>query len=225
MNATIVFSELQQEPHSGLQFRIGRGAEAPLARVLLLHGVGGNEDNLASLARHLPASVEVLLLRAPLPLGAQGFAWFQVSFTANGPVIRAEQAEDSRLRLLRLLDALPPLPTVIAGFSQGGILSASVGLSAPEKVAGFGLLSGRILPELESHIAPVEALRSLSAFVGHGRRDDKLPAKWAELAEAWLQRLGVSHQTRFYEMGHEIIGEEVADFIQWLRPTLNLGLD
>ena len=117
MNATIVFSELQQEPHSGLQFRIGRGAEAPLARVLLLHGVGGNEDNLASLARHLPAGVEVLLLRAPCH-SARKASHGSVSFTANGPVIRAEQAEDSRLRLLRLLDALPPLPTAIAGFSQ-----------------------------------------------------------------------------------------------------------
>lgn len=222
MNTNASFATLQQEPESGLQFRRIPADGEPRARLLLLHGVGGNESNLAALAPHLPKGLEVLLLRAPLQIAPQGYAWFQVNFTANGPVINADQADASRQQLLRFIQALPALPTVIGGFSQGGILSASVGLSAPQLVAGFALLSGRILPELEAHIAAPEALRSLSAFIAHGHHDDKLPPSWAERADAWLQRLQVRHSTHLYDMGHEIVAEEVADLADWLRATLHL---
>ena len=216
------FSSLQAEPHSGLLFRKCSESGEPRARLLLLHGVGGNESNLASLASYLPSNLEVLLLQAPLQIAPQGFAWFQVNFTSEGPRIDPEQADASRRLLLAFLDALPPLPTIIAGFSQGGILSASVGLSAPQKVKGFGLLSGRILPELESNIAPAHALASLSAFVAHGRYDNKLPPYWADRADALLARLGVSYEMHFYDMGHEIIDEEITDFAHWLSKTLGL---
>lgn len=222
MNHENTFSALQQEPQSGLRYRRHDGVVAPRARLLLLHGVGGNESNLAGLASYLPADLEVLLLQGPLQLAAQGFAWFQVNFTSNGPSINAGQAESSRERLLQFIRTLPELPTVIAGFSQGGIMSASVGLSAPGLVAGFGLLSGRILPELEPKIAPAEELRSLTAFVAHGRHDDKLPLFWAERATALLQRLEVPHRTRIYEMAHELSAEEVRDFVEWLQQAVKL---
>ncbi|WP_059410369.1 alpha/beta hydrolase [Cupriavidus basilensis] len=223
MNDANGIASLELEPHSGLHYRRACQPRAPRARLVLLHGVGGNETNFAGLESDWPDGLEVLLLRAPLRMGPSGFAWFPVSFTAGGPVIDAAQAEASRARVLRFLDALPPLPTVVAGFSQGGIVSASVGLSAPHKVSGFGLLSGRILPEIEPHIAPPEALRTLGAFVAHGRHDDKLPAFWAQRADALLARLGVRRETRLYDMGHELVRAEIADFAQWLRQTLDLG--
>ncbi|WP_020679986.1 alpha/beta hydrolase [Marinobacterium rhizophilum] len=223
MSSPANFSTLLQEPQTGLHFRKHNSTVEPRARLLLLHGVGGNETNLASFADYLPADLEVLLLQAPLQTGPEGYAWFQVSFTAQGPSINEAQAEASRELLLRFIGAQPPLPTVIAGFSQGGIMSASVGLSAPALVAGFGLLSGRILPELEPRIAPREALQPLSAFIAHGRHDDKLPLFWAERASECLQRLEVSHQTHVYEMNHEIIKDELVDFVDWLKPTLALN--
>lgn len=223
MNAPLAISDLQQEPESGLQYRRVLSADAPRARLLLLHGVGGNESNLAGLSSFIPHDVEVLLVRSRLQIAAEGFAWFQVNFTNEGPVINEEQAETSRQKLVELVAALPPLPTVIAGFSQGGILSASVGLSAPHCVQGFGLLSGRILPQLAPHIASAQALSSLSAFVAHGHSDNKLPVSWAQKADAWLTQLNVQHETHLYDMGHEISAEEVGDFVQWLKPVLNIA--
>ncbi len=222
MNAPLVISDLQHEPQSNLHYRRVLSATPIRARLVLLHGVGGNESNLAGFSSFIPDGVEVLLVRSRLQVGVDGFAWFQVSFTAAGPVINEDQAEVSRQTLVQFVQALPPLPTVIAGFSQGGILSASVGLSAPQSVAGFGLLSGRILPELAPYIADAEALRSLSAFVAHGKADNKLPVSWAQKADAWLNQLNVKHETHLYDMGHEITAEEVEDFVQWLKPRLGI---
>ncbi|HEX8593910.1 MAG TPA: phospholipase [Pseudomonas sp.] len=219
----ITFSEPARESESGIFFRKACNTATPKARLLLLHGVGSNEANLASLAASLPEDIEILLLRGPLQVGPQGFAWYQVNFTSNGPSFNQKQAESSRQLLIQFIQALPPLPTVIAGFSQGGIMSSSVGVTQPELVAGFALLSGRMLREMEPLIATQDQLKSVSAFIAHGRHDNVLPIDWAQEADAWLSRIGVKHQTHFYDMAHEIIPEELADFSQWLDQTLSLS--
>lgn len=225
MNASLdySYSALREEPHTGLLYRLRQSGQAAQARLLLLHGVGGNETNLLELAERVDPRVEVLLLQGPLSFGPGRHAWFAVNFSGVGPRIDAEQAERSRRLLVDFIAAQAPvLPTVIAGFSQGGIMSASVGLSAPEGVAGFGILSGRILPELAPHIASPEALRAVQAFIAHGRFDDTLPLSWAEKARHWLGELQVRHSSKVYDAGHEVLAEEIDDFNQWLAEPLSL---
>lgn len=224
------FGLLRQDTGSGLHYRLRKGAAGPAGiRLLLLHGVGGNETDLTPLAENLDPRIEVLLVRAPLALGPGRFAWFPVRFGAQGPEIDAGRAELSRQALLALVrarhecDGLSPVPTVVAGFSQGGILSASAGLTAPADVAGFAILCGRILPELEPHLAPRAALASSRALIVHGRSDDKLPVAWAERADHWLDTLGVPHRTLLYPAGHGLNAAMAEDFKNWLIEPLSLS--
>lgn len=101
-------------------------------------------------------------------------------------------------------------------------MSASLGITEPELVAGFAILSGRVLREIAPRIASAERLKSVKAFIAHGHQDAVLPVDWASEADAWLDRIGVQHETHFYNMAHEIIGEELADFSKWLSHTLSL---
>lgn len=196
--------------------------EAPKALVVLLHGVGGSETNLVNLAAGVDSDTLVVMPRGPITLGSGQYGWFRVNFTAAGPVIVAAEAEQSRQTLLRFVAQLQsvhdiaPQKTVIAGFSQGGILSASVALSAPDLVAGFGVLSGRILPELEPYIADRAQLKDLRAFIGHGEYDSKLPVMWAQRSDQLLNDLGVDHLTRLYPIDHGISANMQADFLSWL---------
>ncbi|SCK12315.1 alpha/beta hydrolase [Vogesella sp. LIG4] len=213
-----------EDAASGLIYRALPRASRQPAKVLLLllHGVGGNELNLAGLQPLLDERVQLVLLRAPLTFGPQQYGWFQVSFGPNGPRIDAQQAERSRQQLLQLCASLQQqygidaAHTVLAGFSQGGIMSAGVALTAPQQVAGFGLLSGRILPEIAPIIGEPADLAQLSAFIGHGELDDKLPIAWAERATAWLSDLGVPHQLQRYPGGHQLSTEMAHDFAAWL---------
>jgi len=213
---------LVAEPVSGIAYRQRRPLRGPPAALLiLLHGVGGNVQNLVALAAAAERNLHVVLPRGRLALGTAAFAWFHVTFGADGPRIDAAEANDSRLALIRFVENLQalhgvaPRRSVIAGFSQGGILSASVALSAPDRVAGFGLLSGRILPELEPAPAPQAKLARLRAFVGHGRADDKLPAHSATRSSEWLTTLGVPHTLRVYPNGHELAPAMQQEFLQW----------
>jgi len=220
-------SPLQTSPDFSLAFRLLQPVPAqPQACLVLLHGVGGSETNLADLASDLPPNTLVVLARGPLTLGPEQFAWFRVAFGAQGPRIDAAEAESSRLTLIRFVEQLQtaygvsPQRTVVAGFSQGGIMSASLALSTPERVAGFGVLSGRILPELEPHLAAPARLHQLQAFVAHGTADSKLPVAWAERADELLTMLGVAHETRLYPMDHGISKATHADFLAWLHKVL-----
>jgi phospholipase/carboxylesterase len=217
-------SPLQQSQAFSLAFRLRQPTSTmPKRCVILLHGVGGNETNLADLAATLDPDTLVVFARGPLTLGPGQFAWFPVRFSATGPSIDQEQAENSRKQLIafvqqiQLHHGIAPRNTVIAGFSQGGIMSASLALSAPELVAGFGLLSGRILPELEPAIAAGERLGQLQGFIGHGEHDSKLAVSWAHKADQWLSQLGVSHSLHLYPIDHTISMAMRDDFIDWVH--------
>jgi phospholipase/carboxylesterase len=215
--------ELQTNTPLGLSWRLMEPVPAQVRQcVILLHGVGSVESHMAELADGMAPDALVVLVRGPLQLGPGQFAWFRVAFTANGPSINVAEAEHSRQALVHFVQQLQGLyglsaeNTVIAGFSQGGIMSASMALSTPESVAGFGLLSGRILPELAPHLASKQRLATLKAFVAHGEQDSTLPVTWALRADTLLNELGVSHELHLYPMAHSISAATHADFLTWL---------
>jgi phospholipase/carboxylesterase len=216
-------SPLSTDPAFALAFRtLQPPPQKPASLLVLLHGVGGNESNLAALGAEAGRDTLVVLPRGPIALGPQAFGWFRVAFTGNGPQIVASEADASRVALIDFIGQLQQAwgidaaHTVVAGFSQGGILSASVALTAPERVAGFAVLAGRILPELEAQLADTPRLSTLRGYIAHGTHDDKLPVSWAQRASDWLDRLGVAHETRRYPTGHELGAAMRADFLAWL---------
>lgn len=222
--------ELMTHPELPLSHRIrapqsGQIEDSPC--LLLLHGVGANELGLADIATQVDPRFTVVLVRSPIQFGLMQFGFFQVSFTPSGPVINAEQAERSRQLLAAFIHGLHSVYGVdaqkiwIAGFSQGGILSASVGLTRPDLVRGFGILSGRILPEISPQIAATQQLAGLHAFVSHGLRDDKLTIEFARNAKKLLSEKGVALVYREYDAGHEFNPLTRRDFEQWMAHELN----
>jgi phospholipase/carboxylesterase len=216
------------EPVSGLSYRVrpGVSGQGKSPCLVLLHGVGANEVGFIELARQMDPRLTVVLARGPLTFGLMQFGWFQVHFTQNGPAINPVQAEQARQQLLTFADHLPealeidPARLWMAGFSQGGIMSASVGLTAPDKLTGFGILSGRILPEVLPLVKLGGALSKLRAFVSHGVQDDKLGIHFARHAKQVLNGYEVPLSYHEYTAGHTLNLAMVEDFKQWLAPQI-----
>ncbi|MDB5744693.1 MAG: phospholipase/Carboxylesterase [Polaromonas sp.] len=95
--STLTLGALTQSP----AFEFALSVQQPLpvkpkACVVLLHGAGGSETNLADLAGAMDADTLVVLARGPLQFAPGQFGWFRVNFTASGPSIVAAQTEQSR---------------------------------------------------------------------------------------------------------------------------------
>lgn len=191
--------------------------------LLLLHGVGGNEQNLFSFANALPDNYLVVSARGPLILGPESFAWFQVNFTSGHPQINEQQAEAARVTILDFIESLKneldfdDKQVYLMGFSQGGIMSYSVGLTEPEKIKGIAVMSGRLLPEVKPLIANEKRLDKLKVFISHGRQDAVLQFPYATDALAYLQTKGVNPEFHQYDEGHTVNKQMFDDVNFWLK--------
>ncbi len=115
----------------------------------------------------------------------------------QGPIADAVEAEASRQKVIGFLDwavkeyGADPLRVVLAGFSQGAIMSASVALTEPEKVTAAVLMSGRILPEVVPLAASSERRNKTRYLIVHGTRDDVLPIANGRASRDTLRSLGI----------------------------------
>lgn len=190
--------------------------------IVLLHGIGSNEDDLFRLAVRFPEGFVVVSARAPYTMSPGKYTWFDLNFVNGERVINAEQAEKSRLVINTFINQLTDRYHIdrnkvfLGGFSQGGIMSYSVGLTFPQKLTGIFILSSRLLPEVKPLIKPGEALQKLPIFIAHGENDPVLPLSLAHDALAYLQTLTGNITYREYPIVHTIGEKELRDLIDWL---------
>lgn len=195
--------------------------------LLLLHGLGSNEQDLISLAPYLDNRFLSVSVRAPIVLQLGAYSWFNIEFTPAGSFVDIKQAENSRLDILKFLDQLQqhevfdPKQVYLMGFSQGAIMSLSLALSTPERFTGVVAMSGR-LPDITSDtIAKPEALGKLHFLVVHGIADRVLPIACGRDIQTYLSALPVSLTYQEYDMGHEVNSDSLSDIAAWLSKQLD----
>lgn len=194
--------------------------------LVLLHGVGSNEQDLFGLAPSLDKRFLIVSARAPITLDRGSYAWFHIQFTPNGIVIKPEEAEASRLLILKFVDELvetygaDPKRVYLMGFSQGCIMSLAASLTEPAMFAGVVGMSGRLLPEIEPKIAPADQLRGFPLMIIHGTLDQVLPVGYGRGIRDKLQTLPVDLTYREYPMAHSVSPESLADAAAWLKTRL-----
>jgi phospholipase/carboxylesterase len=199
----------------------------PVPCLILLHGTGRSETSMISTGLRQDPRLLVIVPRGPLDLGRNQFGWFQLTITPEGPVINPDHERASRKLLIDFIDGLPraykvdPKQIWIAGFSQGGVMSAGVALVHPEKVTGFGMLGSRILPDIAPLIASAEDLGKLSGYVSHGVQDSVLGIDYARNSHRLLTEKGVRHAYGEYEGEHELTERMQADFSAWMSAQVD----
>lgn len=207
------------------------GAKPPL--LMLLHGVGSNEEELFALAPQLDPRFYVLSLRGPYEIAPGQFGWYELSFTPRGQAPNEQQAEESRNLLAQFItqavehyEAAPEL-VFLLGFSQGGSLCLATLLTEPTGIRGVVAIAARLLPgllkpgsPLGGKLAEAPDLQKRSLFLGHGISDQVTPIETARGVEGILARAPLEMTYREYEMGHEIGERCLRELDVWLRTQL-----
>ncbi len=200
-------------------------AQTPM--LLLLHGLRSNEDDLISLANVLDKRLLVVSARAPFDEGGDKYKWYDYQRIGQGKAkIDKVQAEQSRKLVIKLIDQLVAAYGVdskqvfVGGFSQGAMMSYSVGLSVPEKVKGIIAFSGKIPDEIETVIADKSELSDLSVFISHGKQDPILPFKDALSDQQFLENMNIKTSFHEYDSKHSLSRQNIADFARWMDNVL-----
>jgi len=190
-----------------VRFSAPASERAGLPLLLLMHGYGSNEDDLISLAPHLPQSA-VASLRAPIAESG-GYAWFsRAVFGGDGPT--QQHADAATHAVLTWLDTQPPAPVGLLGFSQGGAMVLQLMRAAPQRFA-FGVqLSGYVVAGEAAGDAELAA-RKPAVFWGRGTNDAMIGPEAIARTKAWLPE-HASADIRLYEgLAHSISAEELTD--------------
>ena len=196
----------------------------PHPAILTLHGRGANAFDLLGLAPYLGGGKFLLIcpqgpLETPIGPGATGYAWYPMSL-GGAPDLPAILS--AREKLEKFLDAamerypIDPKNLVVLGFSQGGVMAYTLGLTMPERFAGLVVLSSW-LPQEAFTQAPSGAAQSLPTLVNHGSRDELIDVNRARSSVEKLREWRVPVTYREYEMGHEITPKGLNDLSAWLE--------
>ncbi|NMM82009.1 phospholipase [Acidovorax sp. SRB_14] len=192
--------------------------------LVLMHGVGSNEQDLFGLAGHIPGRFHVLSLRAPYRMAPGAFAWFDFSVAPDGArSINEAQEAASRALLAQVLDSaqkqlgIPPERVVVGGFSQGGIMALSLLLTRPELLQAALVWHSRLLPQAVALGAPADALRGKQLWLSHGTQDNVIPLANAHAVRQHMELLPVAMTYREFPGAHEIRPAELAATVAWLE--------
>jgi len=195
-----------------------RGAtdpDAPL--VVLLHGRGSDEEQIATLAGHLPRRLAYAAVRAPIAEGG-GFAWF-----ANRGVGRpvAESLAETMTWFRDWLDAeAGERPVVLVGFSGGAAFAGGLLLADPTRWAGVAVLLGTL--PFDAGV-PVDAgrLEDVPVLVARGAQDRVIPADLLDRTWAYLhEESGAALTAHLDPGGHGLSASAVTTLSDWLDRTL-----
>ncbi|MCF8451405.1 MAG: hypothetical protein K9G49_16150 [Taibaiella sp.] len=194
--------------------------------VILLHGYGGDEQNLFQLRRYFPENFIIVAARAPQSVPGAGYRWFERDNSIRKYTGRKEDLERSRKLVLKFTSEVvkkyhaDPTRVYVMGFSQGAIMSYEAGLTAPKLYRGIGVLSGLLPQSLKPMIAKPDALSQLRIFVAHGTADGVLSFEDGKAAVDHLISLGLKPAFHSYkDMGHNISADVVTDLVKWLQTS------
>jgi len=196
------------------------GGEHPERLLVLVHGLGADERDLAGVVPYLDPDNRFLtvLPQGPYP-APPGYAWFSFGAEDNGFTESLAALDDLVDEACAEYD-LPRSEAVIAGFSQGAGMALALGYGPGTSVRPAGVLAMSGFQPRGVDLADEEGVTYPAALVQHGRLDPVVPPVRGNLVAQLLAERGVPTVYHEYLMQHELTMESIADARAWLAQIL-----
>jgi phospholipase/carboxylesterase len=183
--------------------------------VIVLHGRGSDERDLASLFPLLPGGFVYASLRAPLPFGP-AFAWFPGDPARPGdpPADSVDEITDAVLAWLSGLGWVPPQVGAL-GFSQGGAMATHLLRRGGGEVSFAVNMSGFVVGGDQRGDARLAAARP-HVYWGRGSVDPLFTHDIIHRADAWLPFHTTLTSAVYPGLGHSVSDEMLRDVCAFL---------
>jgi phospholipase/carboxylesterase len=202
----------------GFDHRYLPGEDESGPTLLLLHGTGGNEEDLIPLGQELVPGAAILSPRGKVSeFGAPRF----FRRLAEG-VFDHEDLLFRTHELAGFVEAaaeeygFDPSKVVAIGYSNGANVAASIILVHPGLLRAAVLF--RAMVPFEPEVTP--DLSGMPVFMAAGQMDRMIPRDNTQRLADILTEAGADVDLRWRNVGHPLTYEEVGEAKQWLAGTL-----
>jgi phospholipase/carboxylesterase/glyoxalase family protein len=189
--------------------------------LLLLHGTGGNEEDLIPLGEDLLPGAALLSPRGQVLERGMPRFFRRLREGVFDQQDLARRTDDLARFVAAAGEAygFNPGRLIAVGFSNGANIASSLLLRRPGLLPGAVLLS----PMVPFEPDPSPDLAGTAVFIGAGRADAISPPPEVERLAEILQRAGAEVTLHWHGGGHELTPGEVAAAQAWLRRVANRG--
>jgi phospholipase/carboxylesterase len=185
--------------------------------VLLLHGTGGNEEDLLPLGRAIAPGAPLLSPRGQvLENGMPRFFRRLAEGVFDEADIRA-RADDLVGFLSETTEryGLGPVPPIALGFSNGANMGAAMLLLHPGTLSG-ALLLRPMVPLVPDQIPRLDDIR---VFIAAGRQDPIVRLEQSQALADLLAGAGADVTLRWINAGHSLTKEDLEASERWMSAT------
>ncbi|MCM3567953.1 alpha/beta hydrolase [Neobacillus mesonae] len=184
--------------------------------LFVMHGMGTNEYDMLSLVDGLEDIFYIFSIRGHLNQG-QGYAFFTIQGYGKPHRKVFDEGINKLTHFIEFASqnySLDPSRLYLMGFSQGAIVSMTLGLTLPA-IKGVVALSGYI-PVFVKEEYKINPNKNLAVFISHGEYDQALPYEWGRENNEYFTGLGLPVTFKSYPEGHTVSEKNVLDFREWL---------
>jgi phospholipase/carboxylesterase len=203
------FAFMTQELSFIHRFEKGTSSDAPL---LLLHGTGGDENDLIGLGRTLSANRSLLSPRGQVLENGMPRFFRRLAegvFDEADVIKRAHELADFIVTACKIHDLKMP---IAVGFSNGANIAAAMLFLRPEVLSGAILL--RAIVPLKN--PPSTELDNKPVLLVSGAADPIIPASNAKQLATMLKTANTNIQHETLQTGHNLTQNDVSLAKTWL---------
>lgn len=189
--------------------------ESPSRHVLLLlHGTGGNENDMIPLGRDLDPAAAILSLRGNVLENGMPRFFRRLAegvFDEEDVIRRAHELADF-IGVAAAKYSFDPRSLTAVGYSNGANVAAAVLLLRP------GVLNRAVLFRAMVPLRPAAepALAATRVLICSGKHDPIVPVENVERLAAMLRQGGADVTLRVEDAGHQLVFSEIAGAKKWL---------
>jgi predicted esterase len=190
--------------------------------LLLLHGTGGNENDLIDLGRQLLPGAAMLSPRGKVLENGMPRFFRRLAegvFDLNDLVERTEELAD--FVEATVARRAPGKKVVAVGYSNGANIASSLLLLRPRLLAGAVLLRPMVPFAMQS----VPDLSGVRVLIEAGSRDVVVPKDQPGALEETLRRAGAKVSLVWQDSGHQLTPPDIATARDWFSDLVGRPSD
>ncbi len=207
----------------------------PSAAVIWLHGLGADGNDFAPIVPELglPADLAVRFIfpHAPtMPITCNnGYvmrAWYdivhfdQISRQADVNGVKTSVEHVRAIITDQNAKGIPTSRIILAGFSQGGAIAYTAGLTHPDALAGIVCLSTYLPAEELLSKETIANNQATPLLAAHGSHDPVVGISLGEKAKQYVADLGVNVTWQTYPIQHSVCLPEIQLIGQFIAQRL-----